>query len=719
MGARLPVKFGYPALRQGTAYHCPPPDLNDLDFYTLDYETYYDDEYSLSKMDCISYVLDPRFELQYMCVVRNSDNRVLRLKGIEQMRAFFRAVDWSRSAINCHNGFEFDHLITSWIFGVNPRLWIDTLVMSRPWNSKTIGNGLEKLSEAHGLPVKKSHILKKYKGYRLNQYTPHDDALMLDYCAGDTTNAHALMWHYIQYIPVEEIWAADSTCRMMTEPGFVVNTELVREAIGDYKRDQLEIMARVFNMLTDKAPVYARTLEAMLTTRKSNVVLHDEFGQPLYFQELDEPTADKAFMGVKKLVGSNERFAEMLRAFGVEPELKDSKTAKNEDGTPKKSYAFAKTDNFMKGLLEHENDSLTMLAEARISAKSTIGKTRLEKFYNIATIMRERFGTPLLPIPLKMFGADTTWRWSGYIYNPQNLPRNKKVNGKMQYSKLREAMTVPPGYAIVTMDLSGIELRVNHFLWKVPSSMEAFNLDDDADLYIIFASALYGLQITKANKDNYGTERQVGKMAQLGLGFGAAAETFYTVARLGGAKDMTRELAAKTVVSWRKQYEPIVRGWWRCNDALAYAAAGQPMAIDPWGMCVTTKNGIMLPNGHMINYPNLRAQQVAQPGRRPRLEWKYGEGRHTAKIYGGKIDENIVQALARDVIRGKMQELEWRYGIRTRLTVHDELATIVPETVANDVAAAMKEIFRERVSWWPELVLNAEGGVAFDYAHAK
>jgi len=88
-------------------------------------------------------------------------------------------------------------------------------------------------------------------------------------------------------------------------------------------------------------------------------------------------------------------------------------------------------------------------------------------------------------------------------------------------------LIAPKGYKVVVADLSGIELRVNHFLWKVPSSMEMFAADpENADLYKDFASKLYDVPTGEVTKE----QRQVGKVAHLGLGFGAGYKTFQKVA---------------------------------------------------------------------------------------------------------------------------------------------------------------------------------------------
>ena len=142
------------------------------------------------------------------------------------------------------------------------------------------------------------------------------------------------------------------------------------------------------------------------------------------------------------LFRSNPKFAELLIEQGVTPPTKISAT------TGKETYAFAKTDEGFKELLEHDNPYVQALASARIGNKSTIEETRTENFIQIANRGK-------LPVPLKYAGAVVSHRWSGVDgINLQNLPRT---------SELRRAICAPVGYKLVASDLSNIELRLAYW----------------------------------------------------------------------------------------------------------------------------------------------------------------------------------------------------------------------------------------------------------------
>ena len=233
---------------------------------------------------------------------------------------------------------------------------------------------------------------------------------------------------------------------------------------------------------------------------------------------------------------------------------------------------------------------------------------------------------------------------------------------------------------------------------------------EKADLYKDFAAALYGISKDEVSK----AQRQVGKVAHLGLGFGAGAATFQKVAKLMGGVDITLDESRDIVAKWRRMYGDIATGWKTCHAALKNIHLGVEEAIDPWGLCFTCKEGIRTPKG-LIRYPGLR-EEFTEDGK---SEWVYGEGRNKARIYAGKVTENIVQHLARCVIADNALDYQRQTGRTPALTVHDELVYVVPETEAEQALADLQKLMRTPPSWWPELVVHSEGDIADTYGAAK
>lgn len=184
-----------------------------------------------------------------------------------------------------------------------------------------------------------------------------------------------------------------------------------------------------------------------------------------------------------------------------------------------------------------------------------------------------------------------------------------------------------------------------------------------------------------------------------------------------GGVDMTLDEAKTLVLKWRQAYREIVQGWRICHEALEFIHDGRERAIDPWGLCITCKQGIILNTGHnhIIRYPGLH-EEVSDDNK---AEWWYGQVRHRARIYAGKITGNVCQSLARDVIADSALEFKKRTGLLPKLMVHDELVYVVPERHAEPMLAELQAIMRTPPTWWPELVTWSEGDIADTYGDAK
>jgi DNA polymerase len=182
-----------------------------------------------------------------------------------------------------------------------------------------------------------------------------------------------------------------------------------------------------------------------------------------------------------------------------------------------------------------------------------------------------------------------------------------------------------------------------------------------------------------------------------------------------GGVDMDLAEATSVVETYRSAHAEIATGWKTFQSNLTNIKQGIESTIDPWGMCVTEKNAVRLPSGRRIHYPDLK-QERDDNGKN---EWWYGNGRTRARIYAGKGVENLVQALARDVIAEHAVKFFKATGLRPVLTVHDELVYIVPEDSAETQLDTLQTIMRQGVSWWPELVTWSEGDIASCYGEAK
>jgi hypothetical protein len=185
-----------------------------------------------------------------------------------------------------------------------------------------------------------------------------------------------------------------------------------------------------------------------------------------------------------------------------------------------------------------------------------------------------------------------------------------------------------------------------------------------------------------------------------------------------GGVTLSLDESTDVVTKWRGMYKEIVKGWRTCHNQLEHVATGADAGknfIDPWNLCATVKEGILLPSGREIRYPGLR-KATDEDGN---TEWWYGHGRNKARIYAGKIDENIVQALARDIITDNALSVFRLTGYRPALMVHDELVYVAPESEATDLLNTVQQVMRTPPVWWPQLVTWSAGDIADTYGAAK
>lgn len=627
----------------------------------IDLETYYSPTHSLTKMSPLAYCMHPETEVLSIAIkVGKYPTDVI--FGEDKIAHALSRINWADKMVIAHNMSGFDGMILAWRFGIKPKAWGCTLAMARPFFAKTVGVSLKKVAEALGLGAKLDFEAVNAKGKHLCDFTADELHKMEDYNRQDTELCAGIFNALAPKLGAKELNLIDMTIRMLLEPAFVLDYDLLETTLVAEKRRKFEMLLRLKDMLGAE----------------------------------DEEQ-------VRAMLASAPKFKAFLESQGVEVPMKISKT------TELPAPALAKTDEDFLALQEHENDLVAAAAEARLGVKSTILETRIEAFMAAGDVC-----DGLLPVPLHWAGADTTWRWSGWAYNPQNLSRIDPSKPKPS-DALRKSMRAPKGYKVIVADLSGIELRVNHFLWKVPSSMALFQADPEkADLYKDFAAHdLYLVPLNEVTK----AQRQVAKAAQLGLGFGSGAQTFVKVAKQMGGINMTLDESKTIVYKWRQAYKQIAQGWRTCHEALGWIHDGIEAPIDPWGLCLTSKQGIILNTGHnhIIRYPGLH-EEVSDENK---AEWWYGQGRKRARIYGPKGVENLVQSLARDVIADASLEFKKRTGLLPKLSVHDELVYVVPERHAEQMLAELQGIMRTPPSWWPELVTWSEGDIADTYGDAK
>lgn len=330
---------------------------------TLDFETYFDDEYSLRRKEynTSGYIRDSKFKSQ--CVaIKVGDSPVVWIRD-QHIASALRSIDWSRSALLCHNT-AFDGFILAHHYGVVPAYYLDTLSMARAIHSNSIRVSLDSLSRYYGVGNKLTEVLNLTKGIR---DIPDDLMQKLgQYCAVDTELCYLIFNKMLaaSSFPDSEFDLIDLTIRMFTQPVVLLDTPLVEQALNE------ELQLR--QQKIDAAGVTLATLR------------------------------------------SDQQLAEALVEAGLPVEEVPGKWSEKQ---VKQVWAFAKTDLAFQALKQHQNPAVRALAEGRIAAKTTYGESRALRFLEAG-----RGGRPW-PILLNYCGAHTT-RWTGGDkMNPQNLKR--------------------------------------------------------------------------------------------------------------------------------------------------------------------------------------------------------------------------------------------------------------------------------------------------------
>ena len=598
---------------------------------TIDFETFYSREFSLTKVTTEEYIRSSQFEAIGVAV-QVDDGKPEWFSGDgESMHQFLSQYDWANSLALAHNA-PFDGAILKWVYGLSPKGWLDTLSMGRALHGTNVGGSLKVLAQYYELGEKGTEV-ENALGLHRADFSPEQLARYGDYCKNDVALTWELFGQMSKGFPAVELRLIDLTVRMFTEPVLQLNGDLIKDHLLREKQRKEELLENF-----DKDDLM-----------------------------------------------SNLKFAVILESYGVSPPMKVS------PANGKQTFAFSKTDEEFKALLEHPNTLVQALVAARLGTKSTIEETRTARFLGIS----ERGS---LPVPLRYYAAHTG-RWGGDDkLNLQNLQRN---------SPLKRAIIPPDGYMMIDSDSSQIEARTLAWLSEQDDLVDAF--DRGEDVYKIMASAIYGKDVTEITKD----ERFVGKTTILGCGYGMGAKKFQAqLKNFNVAIDLDE--ATRIIDTYRATYPKITELWKSAASALKAILQNQQTTLGRDDVLkIDGSSGVLLPNGLYLRYPNLRLLENEEGKTELVYDTKKGKALIPTRIYGGKVIENVCQALARIVIGEQMLMVAKKY--RVVMTVHDAIACIVPTGQVETALEYVEMCMRTRPSWGMELPLNCEAGYGESY----
>lgn len=666
---------------------------------SLDAETYWSPDYTLSKMTTEAYVRDPRFELIGMAVSIDQKPPVWLEEA--QWRYFAANVDWSQVACTAHHA-HFDGLILSHHYGVRPARWLDTLSMSRAYHAGQLSNSLEALLVHHGLRPKGDYV-QHAKGKHRHDLTPAEFAEYGAYSCNDVVGHQGLLRIFLPWFTRSELDLQDLTVKMFTQPLLVMNEAVLADCLAYEQQRKLELLHKCG--LIDTLTPTPEVLEA-----------------------------------AKKHLNSADKFAAALTDLGIEPPRK-----LNTSGSDY-IYAFAKTDPDFQALLEDADEDVRIICEARQAVRSTLNESRTTRMLAMAA------GGRPCPVYLK-YAAAHTWRWGGGDkVNWQNFERTNKKNPRK--GMIRKAVCAPPGHMLVVGDSSQIHVRENAWLAGQEDLLRSFR--NGEDVYSAFASEAYRRPIDRKRVAADEVPGQVGKVCELGLGFGMG---WYKLSMefmkgavgtppvqfkredlvnlgvdpsrfLANPKNIERIKAMPSrlpidqrlvhcavsnyfVEVYRHKNKFIVQQWDFAEKVLDRIIAKRTGPVFYLGCLSVIEDGLRGPDGTMLRYPGLSWSKEGG--------YTYWSGRERVHLYGGKVIENVVQFIERAIMGRATLRLNATMGGRGQIVwlSHDEIVACVPEAYAGQCQMDMHAALVDVPRWADGLPLAAEVNMGRVYGEIK
>jgi len=611
-----------------------------MDLITLDFETYYDNKYSLKKLTMEEYIRDPKFQVKGVGIKVNNEKTEWASGSKKEIQKYLQGFDWQNSMVVAHNTL-FDGAILNWCYGIDPRVLVDTLCMSRALHGVATSASLQALAERYGIGEKGTEVVEA-EGKRRSDFTEEELSRYGDYCINDVELTYKLFSIFIaEGFPKQELRVIDMTLRMFTNPTLEVDSDLLHKHLMTIKKNKENLLI-------------------------SSGIHKDD-------------------------LMSNQKFARVLETFGVEPPKKISPT------TGKETFAFAKSDEQFIKLLEHPNEKVKKLVDARLGIKSTLEETRTQRFIDIGSRGK-------LPIPVRYYAAHTG-RWGGDDkINIQNLP-SRGPNAK----KLKSSILAPEGYKLIDADSSQIEARVLSWFAGQDDLTNSFARGED--VYKKMASIIYSVSEEDVTKE----QRFVGKTTILGAGYGMGSIKFQAQLKNYGF-DMDIDEARRVINIYRETNWKINQLWRDCQNMLRYMVNGDNYNIathlEGVVQVIPKDKAILLPSNLLLRYDNLKAQPTDKGA-----EYMYKTRMGYIKIYGGKVVENLCQALARCIIAEQMLQIRKKYTIG--LTVHDSIVACVKEEEVEEAQRYMEACMRQTPPWAKGLPLDCESGVGKNYGECE
>ena len=325
----------------------------------------------------------------------------------------------------------------------------------------------------------------------------------------------------------------------------------------------------------------------------------------------------------------------------------------------------------------------------------------------------------------QFYGAGRTGRWAGRLIQPQNFPRNafedialarqlvkdkqwdeiEMLYGSMNdvFSTLIRTLIVPPqGKTFAIADYSAIEARV--VAWMADEKWRQDVFANGGDIYCMSATQMFGVPVEKHGQNSH--LRKKGKVAELACGYGGGVGA---LRKMGGEQmGLSEKEMDEIVKKWRRSSPHVVKLWRELGDAAIEAIDTRLKVRCRHGVSFKYAKGILfmqLPSGRSLAYvqPRFDGQELTYMGmNQTTRKWE------RTKTWGGKLTENLIQAIARDCLATSMQKIQ-KAGYHIVMHVHDEVIVEVPTDDVEGHLKRIEELMGEPIEWAPGLILTADG----------
>lgn len=687
-----------------------------MNVLTVDFETYYDHEYSLSKMTMIEYIMDGRFQPIMMSYAIN-DEPIKNVIGYPNIKRILDGIDWGNTVLNAQNT-AFDATIIRARFGHTARYYTDTMAMARVTAAHVFEGAslaaIAKVLQANGVHVPPKgkevesalgmHLYNAYSGtpYIAKKATTEPNEMQrghtllmsyVEYCNNDVHLAREAFKYFTKMITPDEMQYGDMILKCYIEPSLYLDLPIIEEEIQRiHERDE--------HRARDVANKYFGGNQAELRSVCRSVPKFTEFLQGLggvLEHEIDED-ADYAFIIPSKYSDKKGR---------VEP-------------------CYSKTFPPVIEMCDRM-DEIGDIFRTKLAMSSSIELSRAERFRAIAKIGCG-FG-----MPYTVSGAHTHRLGGADKLNVQNLSSGRKEG---QSNALKRSISAPPGHKVVVFDSSQIELRTGSYIAGDHATLNLFVMGKDP--YSQQAALIYGgdpdeiKKLAKSGVEPYASiQRPAGKASLLSNIYGTGAVGFMNYAKLMGV-NMTLEEAQHIVKVYRETHPEVVATWNACEVALRGMIAGASGYFGgPDGKLFyydgarmnhgVRMPGIRLPDGNWLNYHCLSMREREYPDGSTKMNYAYRglkEGRiQWIFTYAARIFENCNQALAFAVMKYQALLINQRYKIV--LNTHDEWGIVVKDEEVEQAKEYMQWCMRQVPEWAKGLPVDCEGDAAIHYGDCK